>query len=151
MTSSRHSHFQESIDMKKALLIFISVALIVMAIICVVKYKQVPDEAHAYISNQKEQQRELAERQVDSLFVLRHTDIFPIYFGCKSRFVKGDASRLPDHTPFSKKSFQFLSSQKNVLPLHPTKSHKHGCWLRVGCSLKGNLQQNIELRTVSKS
>lgn len=77
--------------MKKALLIFISVALIVMAIICVVKYKQVPDEAHAYISNQKEQQRELAERQVDSLFVHRHTDIFPIYFGCKSRFVKGDA------------------------------------------------------------
>lgn len=80
--------------MKKALLIFISVALIVMAIICIVKYKQVPGEAHAYISNQKEQQRELAERQVDSLFVHSHTDIFPIYFGCKSRFVKGDALSL---------------------------------------------------------
>lgn len=78
--------------MKKLITILITFVLLAVVIVCSLLYQKVPNDATEYINTQKEQQRLIAERQVDSLFVHKHTDIFPIYSECKSRFVKGDAS-----------------------------------------------------------
>lgn len=77
--------------MKKFILIITTLAIIAVVIITSILYRQVPDEANVYVNAQKEKQKSIAERQVDSLFVHKHTDIFPLYYECKSRFVKGDA------------------------------------------------------------
>ena len=77
--------------MKEIILVITTLAIIAVVIIISTLYRQVPDEANVYINAQKEEQRFIAERQVDSLFVHKHTDIFPIYYECKSRYVKGDA------------------------------------------------------------
>ncbi len=77
--------------MKKVLILLLSLALLAVSIVAFIMYKKVPNEAHAFVENQKRIQRDIAERQVDSLFVHKHTDVFPIYYECKSRFVKGDA------------------------------------------------------------
>jgi len=77
--------------MKKNFLLLITIAMMVIFIIFVNRYKQIPNEAKAYIENKKEQLHADAVRQVDSLFVHKHTDVFPIYYECKSRFVKGNA------------------------------------------------------------
>lgn len=82
---------QKNTDMKKVFLIITTLAIIAIIIIVSILYRQVPDEANVYINAQKEVQKSIAERQVDSLFVHKHTDIFPIYYECKSRYVKGDA------------------------------------------------------------
>ena len=77
--------------MKKNFLLLITIAMMVLFIIFVNRYKQIPNEAKAYIENKKEQLHADAVRQVDSLFVHKQTDVFPIYYECKSRFVKGNA------------------------------------------------------------
>ena len=77
--------------MKKVLIILLSLALLAVVTVCIIAYKQVPEDAQSFIESEKRQQHDIAERQVDSLFVHKHTDIFPIYYECKSRFVKGDA------------------------------------------------------------
>lgn len=77
--------------MKKFILIVFTLAIVAVSIIFVYKLKQIPTKANSYIKDKKEQLYEDAVRQVDSLFVHKHTDIFPIYYECKSRFVKGNA------------------------------------------------------------
>lgn len=78
--------------MKKIILIITTLAIIAVIIIVSILYRQVPDEANVYVNAQKEEQKSIAEKQVDSLFVHKHTDIYPIYYKCKSRYVKGNAS-----------------------------------------------------------
>lgn len=80
-----------SISMKKILFLLLSLALLAVTIVSIIAYKQAPKDAQAFVVNEKEQQRNIAERQIDSLFVHKHTDIFPIYYECKLRFVKGDS------------------------------------------------------------
>ena len=74
--------------MKRILFLLISLGIFAIVVVCIIMYKQVPDEAHKFIKAQKEEQRVIAERQVDSLY--KNMEIYPIYYGCKSRFVKGD-------------------------------------------------------------
>ena len=76
--------------MKKILFILISLAILAVAIVSIIAYKQVPEDAQAFFENVKEEQRIIAEKQVDSLFVHGHTDIFPIYSQCISRYVRND-------------------------------------------------------------
>lgn len=64
--------------------------MLAVAIVSIIAYKQVPEDALAFVKNEEIQQRDIAEKQVDSLFVHKRRDIIPIYYECESRFVKGD-------------------------------------------------------------
>ena len=76
--------------MKKIVLISIPLVIIATFAISSTLTNKVSEEADKYIHEQIEDQRILAERQVDSLFVHKHTDIFPLYYECKSRYLKVD-------------------------------------------------------------
>lgn len=105
-----------------------------IAIIIVNTYKQIPQKANAYIEGRKEQLHSDAVRQVDSLFVHKHTDIFPLYYECKPRFVKGNAeaqtgsmftdvinkSILPSHMPTD------ITSTYRVAPENPMFFYERG-------------------------
>lgn len=74
--------------MKKIILLLITLALLAVIILGTRLYRMVPDDVEFYIQNKKEQLHSIAEKQVDSLFVHDHTDIFPLYRKCHSRYVK---------------------------------------------------------------
>lgn len=74
------------------IIVLISIPLVIIATFAISSTltNKVSEEADKYIHEQIEDQRILAERQVDSLFVHKHTDIFPLYYECKSRYLKVD-------------------------------------------------------------
>ena len=74
--------------MKKVILAIVTLGIFVVIIVGVRKYRMVPYEADCYIQDKKERLESLANKQVDSLFVHNHTDIFPIYTKCNSRYIK---------------------------------------------------------------
>lgn len=79
---------QRDIEMKKVIFAIFTLALLLIMIVGAKKYKMVPEEAEKYVYAQKGHLDSLAKKQVDSLFIHGHTDIFPIYTKCKSRYVK---------------------------------------------------------------
>lgn len=76
--------------MKKYCLILVTIAILAIIIVCVSIYGQVANDANTYFAALIQQQRSVAQKQVDSIFVHKHTDVFPIYSKCKSHYVKGE-------------------------------------------------------------
>lgn len=82
--------------MKTKIIILCLTTLAVLAdiIVCLNNYRSITDEAEAYFSTMIKEQRSVAEKQVDSLFIHKHTDVFPLYSKCKSHYIKGDVKGL---------------------------------------------------------
>ena len=74
--------------MKKIILAIITLAIFVVIIVGTRMYRMAPENAVSFIQNKVERLDSLAKKQVDSLFVHDHTDIFPLYTKCNSRYVK---------------------------------------------------------------
>lgn len=75
--------------MKKYILVLASIVLLTDIFVCMVKYNQTADNAKTYFANLIEQQRIVAQKQVDSIFTHKHTDVFPIYSRCKPHYIIG--------------------------------------------------------------
>lgn len=58
-----------------------------------VMYNQIADNAKSYFENLIEQQRLVAQKQVDSIFTHKHIDVFPIYSRCKPHYIKGSIKK----------------------------------------------------------
>lgn len=58
--------------MKKYILVLASIVLLTDIFVCMVKYNQIADNAKTYFANLIEQQRIVAQKQVDSIL---HTNI----------------------------------------------------------------------------
>lgn len=80
--------------MKKYVLILSTTAILAVIIVCVFLYNQVPNNANAYFATLIQQQRSIAQKQVDSIFVHKHSDVFPLYYKCKSHYVKGEIKKV---------------------------------------------------------
>ena len=83
--------------MKKYYLILVTIAILAAIIVCVSWNSQVANDANAYFTTMIQQQRSIAQKQVDSIFVHKHTDVFPLYCKCKSHYVKGDIKKAKDN------------------------------------------------------
>ena len=83
--------------MKKFILILTIIAILADLVICVVMLNQVEKETDTYFTNLIKQQRSVAQKQVDSIFTHKHTDVFPIYSSCESHFIKGYAKSSQGH------------------------------------------------------
>lgn len=79
--------------MKKYILVLASIVLLTDIFVCMVKYNQTADNAKTYFANLIEQQRIVAQKQVDSIFTHKHTDVFPIYSRCKPHYIIGSIKK----------------------------------------------------------
>lgn len=79
--------------MKKYILILTMAAIFAVTIVCVSLYNQVTNDANTYFTALIQQQRSIAQKQVDSIFVHKHSDVFPLYYKCKSHYVKGEVKK----------------------------------------------------------
>lgn len=79
--------------MKKYVFILSTTAILAVIIVCIFLYNQVANNANAYFTTLIQQQRSIAQKQVDSIFVHKHSDVFPLYYKCKSHYVKGEIKK----------------------------------------------------------
>ena len=83
--------------MKRYILFFVTLVILADIIVCITMYSRIADNANAYFTTLIQEQRSIAQKQVDSIFIHKHIDVFPIYSRCKSHYVKGDVKRLTGH------------------------------------------------------
>lgn len=72
------------------IVVVLTISILVVAVVFRNHYNMVPDEATKLFENNKKEMLSLANKQVDSLFVNGDTNIYPIYFNCKPRYVEGN-------------------------------------------------------------
>lgn len=79
--------------MKKYILVLAAIALLTDIYVCMVMHNQIADNAKSYFEKLIEQQRLVAQKQVDSIFTHKHIDVFPIYSRCKPHYIKGSIKK----------------------------------------------------------
>lgn len=70
--------------------VLLALSILIVGKVCKNLYEKIPEDAIELVERNKKEMLTLAEKQVDSLFENGDTNIFPIYFGCKPRFLEGN-------------------------------------------------------------
>lgn len=98
--------------MKKIVLVITSLIIIVLTIVCIILSQSLPDEAKVYIENKKYTLRHELAKYADSIMIHKYKDVFPLYFGCKSRFVSWNNSESQTGDMFKDLTPKVLSQLK---------------------------------------